>query len=237
MKRRELVAVAGSVSLGGFAGCLGTIGGDNDSSNYWPSSYDTMDYEDVTVPLVPLEDAIEWYEADDTRYVDTRGPGQYASAHISGAVLSSAPDGEEDDPTDEWALDTRIVTYCDCPHSLATMRASRLRQAGFENVYALDDGFPAWRDAGHPVEAEEGADSVDTYEIVGRSSPDHADAYVWLSTVDGAQREITQVQADGSYELTVRFSGVDRNTVLALEAPEYELEATLEELTAGVVTA
>ncbi|MCU4753979.1 rhodanese-like domain-containing protein [Halobacteria archaeon AArc-curdl1] len=235
MKRRELVAVAGSLSLGGLAGCLG--GFDDESSNDWPSSYDTANYEDVTVPLVPLEDAFEWYEAGDTRYVDTRGPGQYASAHIAGAVLSSAPDGEEDDPTEDWGLDTRIVTYCDCPHSLATMRASRLRQAGFESVYALDDGFPAWRDAGHPVETDEGADSVATYEIVGRSSPDHAEEYVWLSTVDGAQREITQVQADGSYELTVRFSGVDRDTVLALEAPEYELEATLEELTAGVVTA
>ncbi|WP_252701214.1 rhodanese-like domain-containing protein [Natronosalvus vescus] len=234
MQRRSLLASVGAASLGSLAGCLGDITGDDEGETV--DGYDAQEHEGQTVPLVPLEEAHDWFDDGDTRFVDTRGPGQYESDHIEGAVLSSAPDGVEDDPTEAWDHDTRIVTYCDCPHTLAVWRGSALMSEGFEDVYALDDGFPAWQDAGYPTVGEE-TGSLEAYEIVGRSAPEHEGNYVWLTTLDESQREVSQVEADGSYKLIVRFDGLSDDTVLSLKAPEHELEATLEELTDGPVTA
>ncbi|WP_312910807.1 rhodanese-like domain-containing protein [Natronosalvus caseinilyticus] len=239
MRRRTVLEAVGIASISGLSGCLGSILEDEDSPGgdaTTDEGYETESQGGQTVPLVPLEDAYEWYEADEAEFLDTRGAGQYGASHIEGAHLSTAPDGVEDDPTTEWSEDTRIVTYCGCPHSLAVLRASELLANGFENVYALDEGYNGWTDAGYPIEGES-AESIPTYEIVGRSSPDHEGEYVWLSTLDESQQEISQVEADGSYELLVRFADVDEDTVLSLEAPDYALEATLGELTSGVVDA
>lgn len=233
MRRRSFVSVSGATVTTALAGCLGRLQGNPDDE------YDTAVYDDREIPLVPLEDAHEWYEAGDAQFVDTRGPGQYASAHVEGAILSppTSSSAEGDDALEDVPADTRLVTYCDCPHSLAVMRASELRADGFEDVYALDDGFPAWEEAGHPTERDDGTAAIDAREIVGRSSPDHEGEYVWLTTLDGSQTEITQVESGGVYKLTVRFADVDDETVLSLEAPDYELEATLETLTDGEVRA
>ena len=233
MQRRTFVSTALAVAgVTALAGCTDGAGEDDG-----PGGYETGTYDGRDVPLAPLADVHEWYEDGTVRIVDTRGPGQYGSGHIEGAVLSPPPsDGDRDDPLADWDREDRIVTYCDCPHSLAVMRGSQLLADGFEAVYALDDGFPAWEEAGYPVESDTEAE-IETHRIVGESDPRHAEDYVWVRTADGDQVEIAQIEADGSYELTIRFADVDADSLLHLEAPDYEREATLGVLTSGPVVA
>ncbi len=232
MQRRSFIATVGILSSASLSGCLDALSGDGEED------FETGQYDGREVPLAPLETVYEWFEADDARFVDTRGPGQYETAHIEGAVSSPPTDDAtlENDPVSEWGTDTRIVTYCDCPHSLAVMRASQYKEAGYDRVYALDDGFPAWKDAEYPVVEDETA-ALEGHEIVGESDPANAGAYVWLTTADGRQTEITQVEDDGTFTLLVRFADIDEDTRLSLEGPDHEYEATLETLTTERVRA
>lgn len=115
--------------------------------------YETMTVEGIEVPLVPNDDAFEWFGDPETVFVDTRTREEYERARIAGAVFSPAPDGlSSDDPVDELSTDTRIVTYCACPRTLAGLRAASLLRDGYEHTYALAQGIPRWDEAGYPIE-------------------------------------------------------------------------------------
>lgn len=116
--------------------------------------YSTMTVEGIEVPLVPNEDAFEWFEDGETVFVDARTREEYERARIPGAVFSPARDGlSTDDPVEELSTDTRIVTYCACPHTLAGLRAASLLRDGYEHTYALAEGIPRWDEAGYPIES------------------------------------------------------------------------------------
>ena len=241
---------------GVVGGCLDATGGDDDPSadgddgsptNGSPADgdddgagdaeYETLSVGGESVPLVPTADAHAWFEEGAARFVDARSREEYDHVRIDGAVHSPAADGlPEDDPTEPWPADERIVTYCVCPHSLAGRRAASLLGDGFSAVYALDEGLQAWIDRGHPT-AGEGADaSLPTHVVRGRTASTHAGEDVWVREPRTGQRELGTVAADGTFELTLRFVNVTDETRLVLETPTYELEATLAELTSGVVT-
>lgn len=225
MRRREVLATGAAAVAASVAGCLG----DDD--------YPTKSFEGVDVPLAPLEDVHEWYENDETRFVDTRSAVEYEEYHIAGAVFSPAPDGlDEDDPVEEWATDTRIVTYCACPHTLAGLRGASLIEGGYEEVYALDDGLQAWFDEEYPAEGNAVSSQLPAYEVRGEADPADAGEYVWVREPETGQREPGEIESDGSYELTLHFSELSEDTPLELEAPTYSVEATLAELTEGPVT-
>lgn len=225
MRRRQVLVASGALTLGTVTGCLGG------------ETYPTESYGGEEIPLAPLEDVYEWYEADATHVVDTQPQSVYDDAHVAGAVRSPAPDGlEDDDPVTAWDTDERIVTYCVCPHTLAVQRGATLISEGYEEVYALDEGFNAWREAGYPVDGNATDDEQPTYEITGESSPAHAGGYVYVRKPGTADPlEASPVEDDGSYELLVR-GDFEAETVLEVEAPDYTLEAPLSELTSGVVT-
>lgn len=266
MNRRRLFA-AGAAAIGtSVAGCLsgddtdtdGNGAEDDDGSDsndgYGPEpdtvpeersidteSYETATFEGIDVPLAPLEDVIYWYRRQEVRIVDARGSQSFEDSRITGAVLSSAPDGVDPDPVTEWSTDDRIVTYCVCPHAMAGQRAGMLIDAGYEHVYALDEGFEAWVDAGYPIEGAAveggGSASLPAYEVRGESDPTATGEYVTVRTVHGDQREMSVIDDDGSYELTLHFTGLEGDSLLAVETPAYTRELTLSELTSDVVTA
>ena len=225
MNRRQVLVSGGGLALGTIAGCLGG------------EEYPTETFDGVEVPLAPLEDVYEWYEGDETHVVDTQPQSVYDDAHIAGAVRSPAPDGlEDDDPVEAWGADERIITYCVCPHTLAVQRGATLIDEGYEEVYALDEGFNAWREAGYPVDGNGTDDEQPAYEIVGESSPAHAEESVYVREFEtGEYLEISPIEDDGSYELLVR-GDLEAETVLEVETPDYTLEAPLSELTSGIVT-
>ena len=247
MRRRELLATGTAVTVAAIAGCLGD---DDSADGYGPEqdsvpeersidtdTYDVLEVGDVDVPLAPLEDVAYWYERREARFVDTRGSDQHEDLRITGSALSSAPDGVSNDPVEDWSTDDRIVTYCVCPHALAGQRAASLIDAGYENVYALDEGLEPWVAQGYPVEGERATQSLTSYQVRGRSDPAYAGEYVHARTVDSDQSELSTVEDDGSYELTLHFTGLETDSLLEIEAPDYTRELTLEEATDGVVTA
>ncbi len=146
----------GSCGILAVAGCLG---GPQETNG-------VLKYDDHEVPLVSTATAAEWYDGDDAVFFDARSREPYEAVHIDGAYWSPQPNGrDEDDPSEELSMDTRIVTYCRCPHSKAGARAVGLLSAGFEDVHALDEGLDDWVDAGHPVAGEEVTDQLSSGDL------------------------------------------------------------------------
>ncbi len=141
MHRRVVLGSLATLVGVPMAGCLG------DSSGR-----DQVTVDGTDVPLVPVDEAIEWHGDGETLFLDAR-PRGYEDMHIEGAEFSPYPDGlPEDDPTEGIDQDTRIVTYCVCPHAQSSRRAASLIDEGFTDVYALDEGLEGWYEAGYPVE-------------------------------------------------------------------------------------
>ena len=81
--------------------------------------------------------------------LDVRPPDEYVSGHIAGAI--SIPLEELEQRLASLPRDAEIVAYCRGPYCLLAPRAVELLcERGFD-ARRLDDGFPEWRLAGHPV--------------------------------------------------------------------------------------
>lgn len=242
MNRRTFLAAGFAATAGtaGLAGCLGSItGGDSDgSSNPDPDSFETVERDGVQVPLAPIDVVYRWYtdENEPARMVDARSRTAYDAAHIEGAVLSSAPDGVENDPVADWPKGDRIICYCGCPHHLSSMRAASLIQDGYENVMVIDEGFGAWRDAGYPMAGSDVEDRPEPQTIRGRTDATFAGEDAWARHEPSGQMEATAIGSDGGYELVLKFVDVDADSIIAIETPEYRFDAPLGELVGEVVT-
>ncbi len=82
--------------------------------------------------------------------VDVRPHAEYVAGHVPGTINVPVRDLEQ--RLRGLPQDQEIVVYCCGPHCvLACDAVARLRQEGF-NARRLEDGFPAWHDAGLPVE-------------------------------------------------------------------------------------
>ena len=205
------------------------------------SAYDTLtrdvNGETAEVSLVPVEDAYYWYARQEARFVDARSETGYDVSHIFGSVLSPAPDGRRLDPTADWDRSDRVVTYCHCPHHLSSLRAASLLEAGFENVYAIDEGFQGWLDRNYPLA---GADTNRDYTvrtIEGETSRFDAGETAWAFHPETDQVEATEIESDGSYALELKFVQVGEESTIQVETPSYAIQAPLGDLTSGTVTA
>jgi rhodanese-related sulfurtransferase len=93
--------------------------------------------------------------------VDVREPGEFAAAHVAGAVnvprgmleLKAAGDSPVADPQLTERRDERILVYCTkSPSARSLLSAQTLAQLGYENVAVLEGGLNAWAEAGFPTE-------------------------------------------------------------------------------------
>ncbi|WP_247728517.1 rhodanese-like domain-containing protein [Halovivax limisalsi] len=197
--------------------------------------YETITVDGHEIPLVPVETAHDWYEADGTYFLDARSEVAYENSHIEGARLSPAGRPNFDHPTDDIPLDARIVTYCGCPHHLSSARAAELYDAGYTDVYAIDEGFGGWTDEGYPTVEGSTQQAVRSYTIRGRTDDDFAGEQVWLVDAESGQQYVSEIGADGSFKLSFEFVAVDDDTVVTLELPDRTLERTLGELSASPI--
>lgn len=234
MRRRTYLGLVGSVPALGIAGCLGSGdgGGDNQAANEF--GYPTEETDGVEVPLVPIEDAYEWHQ-DGILFADARSEAAYRKSHVAGAVFSPAPDGQPDDPVEAKPDSTRVVTYCGCPHHLSTMRAASLIEDGYANTYALDEGFRPWQQGDYPVEGEEAASIPDGFSIEGRTDPAQEGGRAWVRHDPTGQREVTSIEADGTFAMDVYFHEVGPETEVRLTTPAAEVIDSLRSLSSGVV--
>jgi rhodanese-related sulfurtransferase len=236
MNRRTFLRTGVAAGVVATAGCFG--GGDDTPEAANEYGYETTTTDDgVEVPLVPIDDAIEWYRADnDTVFADARSPTAYQRAHIEAAVLSPAPDGQEDgDPLADRSTDTRIVTYCGCPHHLSAMRGATLIENGYVDTYAIDEGFGAWIDRGYPLAGDAVEQRPDVYEIRGRTDATHAGEYAWARHDPSGQREAVPIADDGGFTLEIKFYDVTRDSEIRVTTPAAETEQPLGQLLGDVV--
>lgn len=259
MRRRAFLTTAAVGVLGSAAGCLGggpgprNLGSAPDPSvseaglapdpeevpapDADPDSFETLSVEGTEVALVPLEVARAWYHRREARFVDARSQRAYEAVHIHGAVLSTAPDGVADDPTEAWPSEERIVTYCACPHHLSTARGATLREEGHEAVFAIDEGFEPWVRNGYPIEGEDAEEFVRAeWTVSGRVGAEHAGQRVELRHEPSGQREPGPIADDGSFEVTAKFVGVEDATPVTLETPAFERTGPIGDLAAAPVT-
>lgn len=202
------------------------------------STFETIAVNGESVALAPIDVAIDWYRRGEARFVDARGLEQYVTAHVYGAVLSTAQRESTGGPVPGWDRGPRVVTYCGCPHHLSSVRAAGLRKAGFDRVYALDEGFRAWaEDRGYPMEGTAWVGDTPTpradVTIRGRVDPAHVGEYVWV--VGEGRYEATRIDRRGRFAIHVRFPGATDETRVAVRTPTYTVEGRLGELAAGPI--
>ncbi|XVH30872.1 rhodanese-like domain-containing protein [Haloferacaceae archaeon DSL9] len=200
-------------------------------------SFETVERGGREVALVPADVAYYWYVRREARFIDTRSEAEFDMSRIFGAVWSQAPDGRDDDPVDDWPTEDRIVTYCRCPNHLASLRAAALLDEGYEEVYAIEEGYDEWIDNAYPLDGTDADAEVDSWVITGETDAADAGETAWAIHEDTRQQEAARIGDDGGYELDVRFVDVDDDAEIAIETPSYEFSAPLGELADGHVTA
>ncbi len=87
--------------------------------------------------------------ADEPLVIDVRQPGEFDAGHVEGALHIAAGDLEE--RLKDLPRNRPIATMCASGYR-ASVAASLLRKAGFEDVSWVADGLPAWEAAGLPVD-------------------------------------------------------------------------------------
>lgn len=108
------------------------------------------DYETIDVSSMR-----QTVENDRALVINVLGEDQFKQAHIpdSENVPESRDDFEDRVSEMTGSTETPIVVYCANDACQASPRAaSRLAEAGFENVYDFEGGLEAWQEAGLDLE-------------------------------------------------------------------------------------
>lgn len=223
---------------------------DDDPNDGYPPAFETMPAErelsdnefgsliqdGVEVTTASIDASYYWYARGEARFVDARGTGQYETQHIYGAVNSPAEGNREDDPTDGWSKDDRIVCYCGCPHHLSSIKAVEFLNNDYENVYIIDEGYWQWNNRKYPMAGDAVSDQPSAITIVGATDPKHAGETAWAIQESSDQLEATSIESDGRYSMELKFEGVTTSTPIHVRTPSYEGDAPLGSLTGKVVT-
>lgn len=80
---------------------------------------------------------------------DARGPAEWATLHIAGAISTPYYDARslDDIPNDG----TWVLAYCACPHHVSGEVVDALRKRGYKHTAVIDEGVFAWQQKGYPV--------------------------------------------------------------------------------------
>lgn len=81
--------------------------------------------------------------------LDARATADFLHSHIEHAT--SAPFYDVEKFVESLDRSAWMITYCGCPHAVSGQLADALREAGFERVAVLDEGFYEWERRGYPV--------------------------------------------------------------------------------------
>jgi rhodanese-related sulfurtransferase len=104
------------------------------------SSLDTMTRDELRQRL----------HEGDVVVLDVRPRPEYQAGHIPGAISAPVPHLQE--RLAEVRSGGEVVAYCRGPYCVYADEAVRLLVDAGRTAYRLEDGFPEWASAGHPVE-------------------------------------------------------------------------------------
>lgn len=108
--------------------------------------------EGPPVEAIGLAEARGHFDAGTAVFIDVRAGSDYSAGHIPGALTITSQELESRlGGLPEGAV---IIAYGDAARPDSGMRGAQIfMELGYPKVIALEGGFQAWRDAGHPVEA------------------------------------------------------------------------------------
>ena len=101
------------------------------------------------VKKITAKEAMDLMKNSNPIFIDVRLPTHYRKAHIRGALNANRKTVQQDLDLDDKAAP--IICYCYSGFSSKTA-CRNLEQIGYENVYNLKRGFPAWKRAGGEIE-------------------------------------------------------------------------------------
>ncbi len=105
-----------------------------------------------SLEAIPCMELLERARAGLVTVLDVRPSEEFAAGHLPGAV--NIPLKELEQRIQELTTHQEIVAYCRGPYCvLAYDAVAQLRKQGF-SARRMEEGFPEWRLAGLPVEAD-----------------------------------------------------------------------------------
>ncbi len=89
------------------------------------------------------------------RFVDVRAHVDYENGHVPGAInLSLVFDLKQDALAKVASPDDEVVFYCHTKYcEYSAYAAAKAVVWGYKRVYRFAGGFPAWKNAGYPIES------------------------------------------------------------------------------------
>lgn len=205
------------------------------SASNWGTHSEVVEDMAYEIPIVPLEVAYNLYARREARFIDARVEAGYEVSHVLGAVRSLPGQTSGSDPTSDWNTSDPVIIYCHCPYHNAFRRAAQLRYAGFENVYALANGYQAWKVADHPTAGGGVPSSATTWTIEGESNASEGEvAYVYHNESD--QVAGTTVESDGSFTLEFAFASIAGSDTVTVGTPGNKVSGSLVSFTSGTVS-
>ena len=112
---------------------------------------DTFLTDRSSLAAVDLDELQRLVEEGDVMLLDVRPELEYRQGHIAGA--RSIPVAELERRLAEVPRDREVVAYCRGPYCVYSDEAAKLLQRKGFQVRRFSAGFPEWRAAGLPVEA------------------------------------------------------------------------------------
>ena len=102
--------------------------------------------------MLPAKTFAQKLESPSSKVViDVRTPDEYKEGHIKSAVNIDWDGDHFDAQVDKLDKATPVYVYC-YAGGRSSAAAKSLRKKGFKEVYDLDGGMAAWREAGLPEE-------------------------------------------------------------------------------------
>lgn len=157
--------------------------------------------------------AFTLYQQGKVQFIDVRGRVPYQEEHIKGAMdlpLTDIQAGKHKTLLSAIKKQGKvIVTYCDCPHGMSELATEILRKDGFDQTFALDEGFGYWQDKGYPTGSASGtggAPQKTFYELSGEiADPGPVPDKIWIRHEATGQQEVAPIQADRTFRSHLRF--------------------------------
>ena len=92
-------------------------------------------------------------EHDDVIILDVRTPTEFAMSHITGSINVDVQDDSFEDMVAQLDPDKRYIVHCTKnPTGGRSGRAlESMQELGFKNLYSLEGGYLAWKEAELPL--------------------------------------------------------------------------------------
>jgi rhodanese-related sulfurtransferase len=111
------------------------------------------------VEQISLAEARAHFDAGTAIFIDVRAGSAFSEGHIPGALTITSRELEQ--RLESLTPGSVIIAYGDASRPESGVRGAQIfMELGYPKVIALEGGFQAWRDAGHPVEAQDSVQST-----------------------------------------------------------------------------